>query len=122
MKKVLMTVFMVSLLPMINEVSRGFSVCYAEEKDNYRIPDMPNVTPVQSSYYDYAQNMLYIYGSLDSAVVSVKVTYNGRIVLSDIVMAEDLPVKYDFSGSESGTYQVYISSGSSVLKTFNFVR
>lgn len=117
MKKVMMTVFMATLLPVIG-MNQG-STCLAEdvytEKSHY-----PDVAPVYKSYYDYSTNMLYIYGAAEYTMVNVRVTYKGCVVLADCVAPEDLPAVYDLNGCDSGIYQVVVSAGSTVLTTFSF--
>ena len=119
MKKVMMTMFLSTLLPAIgmNQVSTCLAEDVYTERSHY-----PDVALVYKSYYDYSTNMLYVYGAAEYTMVNVRVSYNDCVVLTDCVAPEDLPAIYDFSGSNSGTYQVVVYAGSYVLTTFSFVR
>lgn len=121
MKKVLMTVFMSTMLPVLGCDTFNYSVVCAEDDIPFET-NYPNLAPIYKSYYDYSKNMLYIYGAAESTVVSVQVIYNGCVVLADCVAPEDLPAIYNFSDSNSGTYQVVVYAGSTVLTTFSFVK
>lgn len=119
MKKVMMTLFMSTLLPVIG-MNQGSS-CLAED-DLPERSHRPDMAPADKSYYDYSTNLLYIYGAAESMVVSVQVTYNGYVVLADCVEPGNVPAIYDFNGYNSGVYQVVVSADSTVLTTFRFVK
>lgn len=119
MKKVMMTVFMMTLLPISNG---GLAVSASAINDDTKDlpPSYPDVLPVYNSYYDSSTNQLCIYGAAVSTVINVRVTYRGNEVLYDEVSPEQLPAWYDFSDYDGGTYLVVISAGDSVLCTFSF--
>lgn len=122
MKKVLFTVLLITLSPAAGRYVKDISACYADEKDNYKIPDVPTVAPIYFSYYNSGNQQLYIYGCVESPILTVNVIHNGVSVLSDIVFLSSAPVVYDFSGAEKGFFKVFISAGDTVLKIFDFER
>ena len=120
MKKLMMTVFITTLIPVVGSYSNKGCFCYAEEVSNPNPSNWPDVLPVYNSYYDSSTNQLCIYGAAVSTVINVSVTYRGNEVLNDEVSPEQLPAWYDFSDYDGGTYLVVISAGDTVLCTFSF--
>ena len=121
MKKVMMTLFMATLTPIMNSHVNGIGNCFAED-DFPKMPHVPDVAPVYSSYYDEADNKLYIYGTEEMTTIEVKVIYEGMTVLYEAIPPEDLPAVYDFNDSKGGAYQVVISAGNTILTSFTFYR
>ena len=115
-----MTAFMAAFLPMVSGHSSNYSVCSGEEKDSSEDINWPSVAPVYNSYYDYSTNELHIYGSYLSTALTIEVTYEGKVVLSDVVVPGDQHVVYDFTGSEVGRYWVTVTSGTTMIRTFCF--
>lgn len=64
MKRLLMAMGMIGILPVGGWDLAGICTCNAEENDTFKDFNVPNVTPIYSSYYDDAREMLYIYGYL----------------------------------------------------------
>lgn len=112
-----MTLFMSTLLPTIGMNQGG--TCLAEDVKTEKI-HYPDVAPVYNSYYDNSTNELHIYGSYLSTALTIEVTYEGKVVLSDVVVPGDQHVVYDFTGSEVGRYWVTVTSGTTMIRTFCF--
>lgn len=119
MKKLLMTVFFATMMPIINGHFTECGVCMAEEYDQKPL-SWPDITPVYDSYFNYTDGFLYIYGGLQFTVITVEVTHNGRTIVMDVLSPNDLPTQYDFNGYESGSYHVTISAGNTLLTAFSF--
>ena len=120
MKKLLMTVFMATLMPIVGGslVGNG-GMCLANEDDNQKPPSWPDIAPVYDSYFDYSGGVLYIYGGLQYTVITVEVTHNGQTIVMDVLSPNDLPTQYDFNGCDSGSYYVTISAGITLLTSFS---
>jgi len=122
MKKLMMTVFITTLIPVVGSYNNKGCFCHAEELSNPYPSNWPDVLPVYDSYYDSSTNQLCIYGAASSTVISVRVSCRGKEVLNDHVSPEQLPAWYDFSDYDSGTYLVLISAGDTILSTFSFTK
>lgn len=120
MKKLLMTTVIATMMPFLSNHFVGNGCCMANEKDDCQNPNWPDVTPVYNSYYDYSGGILYIYGSVQYTIITVKVTHNGQTIVMDMLSPNDLPTQYDFNGCDSGSYYVTISAGITLLTSFSF--
>ena len=119
MKKACVTLLMLSLVPTMKDFIPDYGICRGEEF----LPQEPNwadIEPRYSSYFDYSDGFLYIYGGLQYTVITVKVTHNGQTVVMDVLSPNDLPTQYDFNGCDSGSYYVTISAGITLLTSFSF--
>lgn len=120
MKKIMMTMLMTVLTPMVGEYVISNGVCKADEVVHIRPDNWPDVSPVYSSYYNDEEEKLYIYGTEKNTLV--KVMYEGQIVLFDIIQSGNLPAIYDFSNGKSGMYQVIVSDETTILTSFEFYK
>jgi len=120
MKKLLLTFFMVTLMPVIGGSLIGIGMCLANDEENPKSPFWPDIAPVYNSYFDYNDGFLYIYGGLEYTIITVEVTHNGLTVVMDALSPNDLPTQYDFNGYDSGLYYVTISAGTTILTSFSF--
>ncbi len=120
MRKVMMTAILATITPILSDYTVGNGICKAEEGDVRNIPSWPDVAPVYDSFFDYSSGVLYIYGSLQYTVITVKVTHNSQTVVMDMLTPNDLPTQYDFNGCDSGSYNVTISAGITLLTSFSF--
>lgn len=64
MKKLLMTLFMVTLIPVLSGGPIGLGICLAGKVSKPKLPDFPDINPVYDSYFNYGNGVLYIYGSV----------------------------------------------------------
>jgi len=122
MKKVMMTMLMTVLTPMVGEYVISNGVCKADEVVHVRPDNWPGVSPVLSSYYNDEEDKLYIYGTEKNTLLTVKVMYEGQIFLFDTIQPGDIPAIYDFSHGESGIYQVIVSDETTVYTFFEFYK
>lgn len=120
MKKLLMTLFMVTLIPVLSGGPIGLGICLAEEVSKPKLPDFPDINPVYDSYFNYGNGVLYIYGSVQYTIITVEVTHDGQTVVMDVLSPNDLPTQYDFNGCDRGAYYVTISAGNTLLTSFSF--
>jgi len=119
MKKLMLTIIFATIAPVVSD---NLSVtCYAEDVYPEKAHN-PDVAPVYDFYYDSSTNQLCIYSAAVSTMISVRVICRGNEVLYDYVSPEQLPVWYDCSDYEGGTYLVVISAGDTVLSTFSFTK
>lgn len=118
MKKTLMLVLLATNITSMGYAFKNYN--FTAENEQGKKPLWPNVTPIYSSYYDDAGEMLYIYGCLSGKNVEMRVQHNGTIVLYDIISPGSLPAQYDCSGWETGSYRVTISADSTIVTTFSF--
>lgn len=115
-----MTVFMATLMPVLNGPLTGNGTCLANEGDEKNTPLWPDVVPVYDSYFDYGNRVLYIYGSVQYTAITVEITHNGQTIVMDVLSSNNLPTQYDFNGCDNGVYYVNLSAGNTLLTTFSF--
>lgn len=120
MKKTVSTMLLVAVLPLISRNMTDCFICNAEEVDIPQQLNWPEVSPVYNSYYDQEKDLLFIYGEQVYTSVEIKVVNSNRIVLFDVVNPYLLPTIYDFTKEPGGTYQVIISMGGTIIRTFCF--
>ena len=120
MKKLMMILLMVTMMPFFGS-SWTSSICSADdEKYSGLNPNTPGGTLI-NSYYDYSDGILYVYSNNFQTVANMTVTHDGQTVLSDIVFPGDDTVMYIFNGYPEGYYDVTFTIGTDVLTSFRFL-